>query len=174
MIWRDFEAAAPEIARLGKERLDRARVALLGTLRKDGSPRISPVEPFLTRGHLIFGAMSWSLKTRDLQRDPRCVLHSAISTPDSGEGELKLYGRATEVDDRRIRDGSPGVWWAERPSEAAVVFSLFTPVMLVQLLLDSTPVPHIYGVQPHHLMICDALGLDRAWYAVPSHQENSA
>jgi hypothetical protein len=124
MIWRDFEAAAPEIARLGKERLDRARVALLGTLRKDGSPRISPVEPFLTRGHLIFGAMSWSLKTRDLQRDPRCVLHSAISTPDSGEGELKLYGRATEVDDRRIRDGSPGVWWAERPSEAAVVFSL--------------------------------------------------
>ena len=39
---------------------------------------------------------------------------------------------------------------------AAVVFSLFTPVMLVQLLMDSTPVPHIYGVQPHHLMICDA------------------
>ena len=57
---------------------------------------------------------------------------------------------------------------------AAVVFSLFTPVMLVQLLMDSTPVPHIYGVQPHHLMICDALGLDRAWYAVPSPQENSA
>ena len=40
---------------------------------------------------------------------------------------------------------------------AAVVFSLFTPVMLVQLLMDSTPVPHIYGVQPHPLMICDAL-----------------
>jgi len=39
---------------------------------------------------------------------------------------------------------------------AAVVFSLFTPVMLVQLLMDSTPVPHLYGVQPHHLMICDA------------------
>jgi hypothetical protein len=124
MIWRDFEAAAPEIARLGKERLDQARVALLGTLRKDGSPRISPVEPFLTQGHLIFGAMSWSLKTRDLLRDPRCVLHSAISSPDSGEGELKLYGRATEVDDRRIRDGSPEAWWVERPSEAAVVFSL--------------------------------------------------
>jgi hypothetical protein len=57
---------------------------------------------------------------------------------------------------------------------AAVIFALFTPVMLVQLMLDSTPVLHIYGVQPHHLMICDALGLDRAWYAVPRHQENSA
>jgi hypothetical protein len=90
MIWRDLEAAAPEIARLGKERFDRARLALLGTLRKDGSPRISPVEPYLTQGHLLFGAMSWSLKRRDLLRDPRCVLHSAISDPDSGEGELKL------------------------------------------------------------------------------------
>lgn len=56
---------------------------------------------------------------------------------------------------------------------AAVIFALFTSVMLVQLLVDSTPVLHIYGVQPHHLMICEALGLDQAWYAVPSHQENS-
>jgi hypothetical protein len=57
---------------------------------------------------------------------------------------------------------------------AAVVLSLFTPVMLVQLRMDHTIVPHIYGVPPHHLMVCEALGLDRAWYAVASHQENSA
>jgi hypothetical protein len=57
---------------------------------------------------------------------------------------------------------------------AAVILALFTPVMLVQLVLGQTTVQHIYGVQPHHLMICDALGLDRAWYAVPSNQENSA
>ena len=69
MNWRDLEAAAPEIADLGKQRLDQARVALLATLRKDGSPRISPVEPYLTQGHLLFGAMSWSLKRRDLVRD---------------------------------------------------------------------------------------------------------
>jgi hypothetical protein len=30
------------------------------------------------------------------------------------------------------------------------------------------------GGQPHHLIACDALGLDRAWYAVLSHQDNSA
>jgi hypothetical protein len=123
LIWRDLEAAAPEIARLGKERLDRARVALLGTLRKDGSPRISPVEPYLTEGQLVFGAMPWSWKTRDLLRDPRCVLHSAISDPDGGEGELKLYGRATEAE-KEIRDGCPAAWWATRPTEAARVFSL--------------------------------------------------
>lgn len=123
MIWRDLEAAAPEIARLGKERLDGAGVALLGTLRKDGSPRISPVEPYLTQGYLLFGAMSWSLKTRDLLRDPRCVLHSAISGPDSGEGELKLYGRATEADEQ-IRNGCREGWWMKTTAEAASVFSL--------------------------------------------------
>jgi Pyridoxamine 5'-phosphate oxidase len=123
MTWRDLEAAAPEIVRLGKERLDQPRIALLGTLRKDGSPRISPVEPFLTQGHLLFGSMSWSMKTRDLLRDSRCVLHSAVSDPDSGESELKLYGRATRADDQ-IRDAAREAWWVGRPAEAASVFSL--------------------------------------------------
>jgi hypothetical protein len=123
MNWGDLEAAAPEIARLGKGRLDQARVALLATLRRDGSPRISPVEPFLTQGHLLFGAMSWSSKTRDLLRDPRCVLHSAISGPDTGEGELKLYGRAIETDDQ-IRNSCEEGWWVGRPRDVATVFGL--------------------------------------------------
>ena len=122
MSWHDLEASAPEIARLGKERLVHARVALLGTLRKDGSPRISPVEPYLSQGHLLFGAMSWSLKTRDLLRDSRCVVHSAVTGPDEGEGELKLYGRAIEADDQ-IRDSCQG-WWLERPRGNATVFVL--------------------------------------------------
>jgi hypothetical protein len=123
MTWRDLQTGAPEIAQLGKERLDRARVALLASLRKDGSPRISPVEPYLSQGNLLFGAMSWSLKTRDLLRDPRCVIHSAITGPDTGEGELKLYGRAIEADDQ-IRDGCNEGWWRERPPEHATVFAL--------------------------------------------------
>ena len=121
MSWGNLEASAPEIARLGKERLDQARVALLASLRKDGSPRISPVEPYLSQGHLLFGAMSWSLKARDLLRDSRCVLHSAITGPDNGEGELKLYGRAIEADEQ-TRNNCQG-WWSERPSSAAIVFA---------------------------------------------------
>lgn len=123
MIWGDLEVAAPEIARLGKERIDRTRIAFLGTLRKDGSPRISPVEPYLTLGHLLFGTMSRSLKTADLMRNPRCVLHSTLAGPDSGDGELKVYGRAVEVPDQ-IREGCPDGWWLGQPRELAVVFSL--------------------------------------------------
>jgi hypothetical protein len=123
VTWRDLETAAPEIARLGRARLEDARVALLGTLRKDGSPRISPIEPFFAEDDLLLGAMAWSLKVRDLRRDPRCVLHSAVSGPESGEGELKLYGRAAEVEDER-RDACPGAWWLGRPRDSAWVFAL--------------------------------------------------
>jgi hypothetical protein len=57
---------------------------------------------------------------------------------------------------------------------AAVILTLFRPVMLVQVRMDTTSVPHIYGVQPHHLLVCDAIGIAHAWYEVPSRQENSA
>jgi hypothetical protein len=67
--------------------------------------------------------MSWSAKTRDLLRDPRCVLHSAVSRPDSGEGELKLYGRAVEAD-AEVQAGVEGGWWVGRPADAATVFEL--------------------------------------------------
>jgi hypothetical protein len=95
---------------------------LLGTLRKDGSPRISPVEPYLSQGELLFGAMTWSLKARDLMRDPRCVLHSSVTDPDGGDGELKLYGRAVVADDE-LREGCREGWWFTRP-ETATVFAL--------------------------------------------------
>ncbi len=120
--WQELETAAPRVAQLASERFEVSGVALLGTIRGDGSPRISPVEPYLSQGHLLFGAMVWSLKTRDLLRDPRCVLHGAITAPDAGEAEVKLYGRATEAP-TEIRDRCSAGWWQVRPG-AAVVFAL--------------------------------------------------
>jgi hypothetical protein len=124
MIWSDFEKVAPEIAGLGKERFDYARVALLGTLRSDGLPRISPVEPYFVKGHLLFGVMSNTVKARDLSRDPRCLLHSAVTGPDNAEGEFKLYGVAREVLDSKIREAEPKAWWVGRPAGVARVFDL--------------------------------------------------
>jgi transposase len=51
---------------------------------------------------------------------------------------------------------------------AAVVLALFSQVALVQLWIDEHEGVQIAGVQPHHLLICDALGVDHAWYAAPS------
>jgi len=51
---------------------------------------------------------------------------------------------------------------------AVVVLSLFAQVALGQLAIGGPAIEQLYGVQPHHLLICDALGLDHAWYEVPS------
>jgi hypothetical protein len=123
MTWHELEAAAPEIGGPGRARFAQTRIGLLATLRRDGSPRISPIEPYFTQGQLLFGAMAWTLKARDLERDPRCTLHSAITGPDAGEVELKLYGRANDADDElraACRDG----WWTGKPRDSARVFSL--------------------------------------------------
>src|SRR5215471_16273212 len=50
---------------------------------------------------------------------------------------------------------------------AAVMLALFAHVTLIQFEVADQQIAQIYGVQPHHLLICDALGLDHAWYEVP-------
>jgi hypothetical protein len=55
---------------------------------------------------------------------------------------------------------------------AAVVLALFTPVALGQLRIGEQEATQLSGVQPHHLLVCDALGLDASWYAVPSIQKH--
>lgn len=62
----------------------------------------------------------------------------------------------------------PGNNGATTTPTAAVVLALFTQVALIQLEIAEQQIVQIYGVQPHHLLICDALGLDHTWYAVPS------
>jgi hypothetical protein len=54
---------------------------------------------------------------------------------------------------------------------AAVVLALFTQGALVQLWIDDQEVAQLSGVQPHHRLGCDALGLDSSWYTVPSAQK---
>jgi transposase len=51
---------------------------------------------------------------------------------------------------------------------AAVVLALFAQVALVQFWTGDHEVAQVYGLQPHHQLICDALGLDHAWYEAPS------
>jgi transposase len=47
---------------------------------------------------------------------------------------------------------------------AAVVMSLFTPVMMVRMQVDKTIVRQVYGWQDHHGVVCDALGIEQSWY----------
>jgi hypothetical protein len=101
--WEDLEASSPRLAELGRERLKRPGVVLLGTIRADGSPRISPVEPLFWRGDLWLALMWQSTKARDLARDPRILLHSIITNPDGEEGEFKVRGIAEPESESLVR-----------------------------------------------------------------------
>jgi hypothetical protein len=103
MRWDEFAAAAPELADLGEERLRRRELCLVGTLRRNGWPRITPVEPDFVDGELMLGMMWRSPKALDLLRDPRLVVHSVVSRREGDEGDFKLYAHARQVDGPGVR-----------------------------------------------------------------------
>src|SRR5262245_43904058 len=56
---------------------------------------------------------------------------------------------------------------------AAVVFALFTPVMLVHCTGDDIPSLQVHGVQDYHRLICDAVGIAQTWYQGVATEQNS-
>lgn len=65
MHWSDIEDEEPQLARLGREKLLGSGVVLVATIRRDGTPRISPVEPYPLDGDLWPSMMWQSTKARD-------------------------------------------------------------------------------------------------------------
>jgi hypothetical protein len=103
MRWEQFSEACPEIEMVARERFARDELVMLGTLRNDGSPRISPCELDIAAGHLFLGMMWRSPKALDLMRDPRLTVHSVTCNREGTDGDVKLYGRAIEVRDPTLR-----------------------------------------------------------------------
>jgi hypothetical protein len=102
MDWSELEHRQPGLAVLGRQRLLEPGVVLVATIRGDGTPRISPVEPFLMDGVLWLSMLWQSRKAADLLRDPRVLVHSVITSRDGGEGEFKIRGTARAEDDPEL------------------------------------------------------------------------
>jgi hypothetical protein len=126
VTWREFAELSPELARLGKERIEKHGLCLLGTIRKDGTPRISPLEPDFFEGELCIGGMWRSMKNLDLVRDPRCLIHSVVANKDGTDGEFKLRGRAIDVVDVPTRGRFADKAFAERGWRPPEPYHLFT------------------------------------------------
>lgn len=104
MRWEEFVSACPRLARLGQTRFAKDQLVFVGTLRKDGWPRISPCEVDIAAGHLLLGMMWRSAKALDLLRDSRVAVHSVTCDREGGDGDLKLYGRAVDIRDAPLRE----------------------------------------------------------------------
>jgi Pyridoxamine 5'-phosphate oxidase len=120
MRWADLERRQPRLGELARRRLLEPGVVLVATIRRDGTPRLSPVEPWLMDGELWLSMLWGSLKAGDLRRDPRVLVHSIVTGPEGGEGELKLRGRAVteeraEVQQRYAADVTRHLDWSPIP-----------------------------------------------------------
>jgi len=98
--WSSFAAEAPRIAEIFMRRhAATGHLCLLATLRSDGYPRISPIEPRIFEDELVVVGMPNTTKFADLGRDPRFCLHTATVDPYVGDGDVKLWAEA-----RNLRD----------------------------------------------------------------------
>ena len=102
--WQEFCEQAPGLAGPAEARIEASGLVLVATLRRDGWPRISPVEPIVMQGQIYLGMMPNSMKSVDLRRDPRVLVHSVVTDKDGKDGEAKLYGTATEITDADERE----------------------------------------------------------------------
>jgi hypothetical protein len=91
--WDEFVDGAPTISEIFRRRhAATGNLCMLGTLRADGWPRISPLEPRMFEGELWVGGMPDTRKFDDLARDPRFTLHTATVDTQVSEGDAKLWG----------------------------------------------------------------------------------
>lgn len=130
--WSTFEAAEPELAGRARAILTSTTNCVLGTLRADGSPRLSGIDPFFLDGELHLGSMPNARKGADLRRDPRLSLHAVPwesrrlreGADDPGEADAKLTGRAVAIPhDEAMRIMT--AYFAERGIDAPAEGDLF-------------------------------------------------
>ena len=101
MSWANFEAAAPELERAARSVIERDGFVYVGTVRRDGAPRISPVEVHIVHGRLMLVMVAGSWKARDLARDPRVTLQSPVPNAADPGVEVKVRGRVTAVEEEQ-------------------------------------------------------------------------
>ncbi|WP_181764721.1 pyridoxamine 5'-phosphate oxidase family protein [Streptomyces albidus (ex Kaewkla and Franco 2022)] len=110
--WADFRSEEPEFADTVRARFQDFRHHVLGTLRTDGSPRLTGLEADFRDGQLWLGMMIGSRKALDLRRDPRFSLHANPgSDSEMAGGDVRVSGRAVEVgadELERYAAGAPG------------------------------------------------------------------
>ena len=103
MNWTECARRQPGLAKVGRERLLEPGVVLVSTIRRDGTPRLSPVEPLVMDDDLWLSMLWRSAKATDLLRDPRILVHSIINSRNGTAGEFKIRGTARAEPDPEVQ-----------------------------------------------------------------------
>ncbi|HLG10504.1 MAG TPA: pyridoxamine 5'-phosphate oxidase [Dehalococcoidia bacterium] len=125
--WAEFERLRPDLAQAGRELFYFFGVglALLGTVRRDGGPRVHPVCPLIAESRLLAFIIP-SPKLRDLLRDGRYALHS-YPLPEN-EDVFYVTGEVQVLRDADLRSEAERLFQEERPD--------LTPELAAQTLVE--------------------------------------
>ena len=125
--WSDLEAAEPAMAATARRLfwIPGFGLGYLATVRRDGGPRIHPINISIVDGRLVAFIVP-SPKLDDLRRDGRYALHAPGS--DTENDEVMVAGRAV------VRDGDAGFRAA---AVAAMPFRPGDDHVLVELSLET-------------------------------------
>ena len=126
----------PGMARYGAQRIA-AMVMYLGTVRRDGYPRIHPVSPFVASGHLFVFMEPTSPKGHDIQRDGRYTLHSVVKDSNGSDGEFAVTGRARPVEAALREVAAKGCPYT--PAERYTCFEFFIEECLTNHYVNGKP-----------------------------------
>ncbi|MGC0366324.1 hypothetical protein ABH922_004308 [Rhodococcus sp. 27YEA15] len=99
--WKELKTQAPDLASVIAG-LFNTKSAVLATLRRDGSPRVSGVDLTIDDTDIWWPMGEGSVKLADVRRDPRVALHAELRPAPDGpasrwDGDAKLAGRARVV-----------------------------------------------------------------------------
>jgi hypothetical protein len=92
------------------------------------------------------------------------VVRGLVYAVSQRQGRLYLHDQAQHVPGKKGPTATPTV---------AVVFALFAPAVLVQFVMANAVSLQGHGIQDHHLIICEAVGIDRAWYQGGATEQNA-
>ncbi|MFD4566729.1 pyridoxamine 5'-phosphate oxidase family protein [Streptomyces sp. NPDC058467] len=140
--WAALTTAEPDLAKTVEDRFGSFTHHVLGTLRKDGSPRTTGIEARFLHGELWLGMMPDSLKALDLRRDPRFALQANPGAGTGMEGgDVRISGRAIEVGDD------------ERAAKAAYVKEVEPPQPFHLFRTELTEVVRTYVEDDTYLVV---------------------
>jgi hypothetical protein len=130
----DVETVEPDLADRVRAILSATTNAVLGTIRRDGSPRLSGADPFFHDGQLRIWSMPRARKGRDLRRDPRVAVHSIPwdsrrlrdGAAEVGQADAKVSGTAVLATDADVVSEFRAWLTSERGFEPPADWDLFT------------------------------------------------
>jgi Pyridoxamine 5'-phosphate oxidase len=130
----DVENAEPDLADRARAVLSSTTNAVLGTIQRDGAPRLSGADPYFHDGQLRIWSMPGARKGQDLRRDPRIAVHSIPwdsrrlrdGAADAGAADAKVSGTAVLTTDAGEHAAFRSWLKAERGAEPPEDWDLFT------------------------------------------------